>query len=783
MLAAGIQHPATEATLVNMFVDIVQALSATVLRMVVPVFQERLSNTTSPVELETYNTCLGDSLSATFAAALDVPQERSQSVRELTTLIENEVSERIRSVLSTATDSTFWPSDPALYVPPIMTNSSNLRRMVSHAFTCLKGLLRKMHSQCLGLCLRPKDMEVDRCESSQSINSDISVPSVTKAVSDILQKWSSETVSNTEEAETALVPLRDSLEAHDAASEIATMISEDLHHSDLGDITCCSERSSSGPHYNIRLALDKVRDFFAGQVIPSEDTIQVVHKRTFFKIARNQFQTIMAELKSAFQCKDADFVVSLKQDSSRSLLRIMEGAEEAEEVTLPGAIPDSPRTESKSTSRTTMTSFGDLSSPPVDFDTIKSDVDDLFNKLDLQAATCASNKPENVVLNEEIRKFSRELTDKMYNHLMAGQMYQIPILPMGRSLSDSVISERRFKVGTTRSNFSPEVLYAMTEDAVGKFCQLMLHWLEKEPSVKASYDEKVCGAFAEIDDLLTRSLTPTEEDNIWSDSLITQTSREVIVVRSESPEAPTSQESPETSETLTTTPSPTYQELPQGEVGQPNFLSGDFCDGLDLRLHVDSRILASQKVPQRETTPDLVWEQTEGFYPGTAASSSTLAPLCSKSSKGLSSSSRETQTSNLVSALVTRLIGRIPRKAKKDLRTDDINAIIHRVSEKAQEECIIMVPSNTKVKDVKKINKAVIKDLLQQYDSPKQLVEAAMATDDPSFAIAVVKYINIHLKTHVDPPPKKSKVARFFTAVGKALAKPFRLCFMDTSDD
>ncbi|XP_042247149.1 uncharacterized protein LOC121882773 [Thunnus maccoyii] len=929
LLAAGIKHPATEATLVNMLVEIVQALSAAVLRVVVPIFQEHLSNTTSPVELETYNTHLGDSLSQCFSTALDVPQVRSQSILELSTLIEKEVSERIRSVLSTAANSTCWPSEPAVYVPPTMSNSRNLHRMVSHAFTCLKGLLHRM-------CLRPKDIEVERCQSIQSINSDISVPSVTKAVSDILQKWSSDTVSHTEEAETSLVPLSDSLEAHDAASEIVTMISEDLQHPVFGDIICCSERSSSRPRYNIRLALDKVRDFFAGQAIPPEDAIQVLHKHTFFKIARNQFQTTMEELKSAFQCNDTDFVISLKQDSSRSLLRIME---EVEEVTLPGAIPEPPRPESRPASRTTMTSFGDLSSPPLDFDTIKNDLDDLFDKSDLQGATCTSNKLENVALAEEIRKFSRELTDKMYHHLMNGQMYQIPILPMGRSLSDSVISERTFKIGTTRPNFSPEVLYAMTEDAVGKFCQLMLHWLEKEPSVRRSYDEKVCGAFAEIDDLITRSLTPTEEDNIRPDSPEAPTSQEVIFVGPESPETPTSQEvifvgpespetptsqevifvgpespetptsqevifvgpespetptslevifvgpespetptsqevifvgpespetptsqevifvgpespetptsqevifvgpespetptsqevifvgpespetptslevifvgpespetptsqevivvepeSPEASKTLTTTPSTTYKELTPSDIRQPDFcFSNDICDRLNVRLHVDSRTLASKNVPERKPTSDLVWEETKGFRPGTLASSSTLAPLSIKSSKGQSSSGRDKLTAstvdNFVCALVIRLIGRIPWKVKKDMRIDSMNAIINRVSERAQAEGIMMLPSLSKAKDVKKVNKAVIKDLLHQYKTPKQLLKAALAKDDPTFTSSVVKYLNIHVKALVDPPPKNSKVATFFKAVGKALAKPFRLCFMDTSDD
>ena len=250
MLASGIQHPATEAILVNMLVDIVQALSAAVLKMVVPVFQERLSSM-SPVELESCtrtNTCLGDSLSQTFAEALDIPQVKSRSIRELSTLIEQEVSERVRSVLSTAASSAVWPSEPALYVPPTMSNSKNLHHMVRHAFTSLKGLVGRMSSQRLGPpCLRPKDSKVDRAESMQSVSSDISVPLVTKSVSDILQKWSAETVSHTEEAGTSFVPLSDSPEARDAASDIITMMSEDLHHPVFGDVSCCSERSSSRP--------------------------------------------------------------------------------------------------------------------------------------------------------------------------------------------------------------------------------------------------------------------------------------------------------------------------------------------------------------------------------------------------------------------------------------------------------------------------------------------------------------------------------------------------------
>ena len=57
------------------------------------------------------------------------------------------------------------------------------------------------------------------------------------------------------------------------------------------------------------------------------------------------------------------------------------------------------------------------------------------------------------------------------------------------------------------------------------------------------------------------------------------------------------------------------------------------------------------------------------------------------------------------------------------LQIEDANALIKRVSDKAQEEISILVPGVTKVKDdIKMVNKAVMKDLLTDLftvcDSP-----------------------------------------------------------------
>ncbi|XP_044232517.1 uncharacterized protein LOC122999569 [Thunnus albacares] len=117
------------------------------------------------------------------------------------------------------------------------------------------------------------------------------------------------------------------------------------------------------------------------------------------------------------------------------------------------------------------------------------------------------------------------------------------------------------------------------------------------------------------------------------------------------------------------------------------------------------------------------------------------------------------------------------------LQIEDANALIKRVSDKAQEEISILVPGVTKVKDIKVVNKGVIKDLLTVCDSPQQLVESVKESD-PIFNSVVVIHLKIHLNTLIDPPPKKpkSKVTRFVSAVGKALSKPFRMCIGDTSE-
>lgn len=59
----------------------------------------------------------------------------------------------------------------------------------------------------------------------------------------------------------------------------------------------------------------------------------------------------------------------------------------------------------------------------------------------------------------------------------------------------------------------------------------------------------------------------------------------------------------------------------------------------------------------------------------------------------------------------------------------------------------------------KKLNKAVIKDLKEEFQSSQTILEAAVASNNPTFDDAVVFYLKIYLNVLLCPPQKN-----FFSA-------------------
>ncbi|GLD62340.1 uncharacterized protein AKAME5_001407200 [Lates japonicus] len=764
MLAAGTPDSATESGLVDMVTEIVQTVSTEVLKFVKPMFEGEMQRKTSQADiraaLEDVSIYLENSLSESFAAALGMSQDKCDSAEKLAALVEKEVLQKVSSIASAAVGNV-WPSQPAVFVTGSVTTTS-LRYMVFHATRCLKRYLGKLNSECLGHCWRPKNIEFSQLrssgstsqileteereplESSQSLKSKISVPSATEAVTDILMKWS----GKTPDMDVSL-----SLDAHYAASDIVRDVQNNLHH-DFGHVAEHSVKSNlPKPHFNMGLIHNKVREFFTSQVKPtthSSNTNQTLRKCNFCRFVLKQFEKMVADLRGAFKSKESKFLVSLEQDSASSL-RLM-GAEDSSEVLediLPGVMPDDTRSRPQTPRTLTPTSQTTIinvvkKEPYVTLDNVKTDVDILYDKLyqPERPAAFARRTLENFKSSGEIRAFSRELVNKMYNHLMVGHTYQLPLVSSDRCLSDSVISELQSKGGDTQSHFSPEVLYAMTEDAVEKFLQHVFLWMEKERLEKRNYIEEVSGALTDIEDLFTDILNSTEE----------------------------------ASNMQRTTPCHAQASQPE------SFSSDDDCDGLNVRVHFDTRNFISGKLASRDENSKTYSQQTKSSYHAPEERQFTPSITPDEPEKGhaavsmsRSLSSSEGMTNDLITALFMRLIINVPWRNRGSLGSLDIDSIIKKLSDIVQKEVDIEDSGITKG-NIKKINKAVIKDLHREFGSSNRLLNAAIASNDTSFDDAVVKYLKVHLDNLTDAPPRKSAAARFFAAVGRGLTRPFTWC-------
>ncbi|KAK2826019.1 hypothetical protein Q5P01_020233 [Channa striata] len=473
MLATANCDPATEATLSDMITEIVETLTIAVVSCIIPEFRKHLSWSTSRDDgiaaYENFNINLGSCFSDSFASALNIPQESCESTEKLTELVEREVSQKVNSVLSEVTDDSSGSSEPAVYC----FNSMSLHQMVNHAITSLRRL--SLNTVCCGGVTEDKVLEEvigltsKSIQSPQMKNSKISVSSATKAVSDILMKWSNETQKKAEEAEDEYESL--SLKSDEAAAEIVTAIVDDLHKADSADVVECTD-SPPKPPFNRGLIFNKVRDFFAAPT--EEKTSDTEQKSRFSKFAQEQFEKTMTDVKSTFRRKK-------KQDMDAE-----------DENILPGAVPPSHKSTSEATSTKVMS---------VNVEAITLDTDSLFKKLNQtkESLPYDSRSERILMVTGEIKKFSKDLTDTTYNQLIASEPLEFPIASAG---TDSLRPDLR------KDFASHEVLYTDIEDAVDKFVQKVLLWLEKESSDNTNYSKELSGALNDIEDVIRNMMPP-----------------------------------------------------------------------------------------------------------------------------------------------------------------------------------------------------------------------------------------------------------------------------------
>lgn len=688
MLAAGNRDSDTEQSLAAMFIEIVRSVSAAVLRTVTPLVLKRARGRDSDTAVDNFNIQLGNSLAASFAASLDVPLDNFANWVKLSELVEKEISQKVCFLVNVATGTSVWPREPAIFVSSFMSNPQSLHKMVVYTSKCLRRYLGKLSSKRLTLDWHPVDKLPD--------------PLVTQAVSGILEKWSPEA------ATTEKMFLGSSLDVQCAASRMIRTIVDGSHHLQNADVSGFCEKPPSSPLFVTGLLVNQVKDFYSAQSKSSGDTAlpnPQVLKQHFITFAEKQRKRTLAEVKAACQGKDLEFIVSFERALGSSSRLRNRGLLDV--GILPEASPES------DTAPVAKLSVNRL---------VKCIVSRCFKRLNLQRNPAADKDSILSDFSEDIWKFLTKLSLNILAYMIGSQRYKCPFDQMG-SLSDSVIPDPRRRVDAAKSLLSSKVVHLVIEDALGRYLQQILLWIDKTSEMRHS--EEVSGAVNDIVSHVTQFLNQAKANN-GIESTTLDTSCDL-----------------QGSRTATT--------LPSNATVSPQALIGP----LSLCVQKLGKIKAGD-------------EKTSGSY-------KCLQESISLMSGDTTCPIKEIMINKLVILLLKGIVSKVPEQSKK--RATNFGTVVKHLSDRLLEE--IDIPDTAIRKIWVKINtlkKIVVEDLETEFLSAQRTLEIAMKLDQSTFNDAVVFYLKCHLRVLIGPTKRKPALSRFFSSVRKTFVRQFRCC-------
>ncbi|XP_019728511.1 uncharacterized protein LOC109517647 [Hippocampus comes] len=501
LLVAGTPDSETKAIIADTIGDVIQRISSDVVRHLLPAITDHLrgQDSQTPVRIggkEGLGICsrvikaidrcspkLSECLTETFAAALDLPPQNYEGAGELTTLVESEVKHRVTSALSVARNTSEWPSDPTLFIRGTMSSVGNLASIFRKAVEYLRQVFARARTPCVVLCGR----------------SAMKAGDMTDAVSGILLKWSCasqgekpkempidvETVSQHSD-HLYVVTESPGSGLTQSAQLTALDITRSIIQEPFGGSGDRAERLTRF-NLNLKLISNKVKNFFNSQETAGAHGSLAMRKSRFFKFARMQFARMLGGLKRAFKNQEG-CLVCLKPDQQRS-----------------------PRGDSKGTFRSSTLHVRPSQHPKLEFEAIQEMVAKLFEDLSKLEPEARAAKIQRY-MDEKLRSFSQDLTSRLYEYIMSCQseVYEVPSSRSNTPFVDSVLWGRRGKKNWDGGQkFSPEVLYAMTEDAAWRFLQQLLLWLETEDG--ETYADEVSGAVGEINQLVVTALNTGDD--------------------------------------------------------------------------------------------------------------------------------------------------------------------------------------------------------------------------------------------------------------------------------
>ncbi|XP_025760199.1 uncharacterized protein LOC109201015 [Oreochromis niloticus] len=789
---------------------------------------------------------LGDSISDAIASSLNVPKQRHESADELTRMVEEEISEKVSSTVKLITESPDLPQDPAVYVSGKCSNIKKLHRMVCHAASCLKRFVaRKMRCRCVS----------SGCDSgTESTDSKISVQSAITEISVILSSSSSdgEMTEKDKDEEEIELPDESALTEEDKIKPAAEsqsiraptpveVVAADIVNEILGNMNSSSEEpcercSLPKPAFNAGLIINKVRDLFSRCLPSTSHSGLKARKHRFSMFAKKQFEKMKKELRQVIKA-NRKFFVCLKNIFKFHKYETVP----SDESSLPGSVPETgPQSKEahRAPSRNTLLRY--MRSSPADFDAIRSDVNQLFDKLTKKEELFIIHKTlDNFRNSGATRDFTVELTGKVFDLLMTDRLYQIPEPLMGRSLSDTVISRTPQPAHGSKRPFSAEVLYVLVEDAVEKFYKsfTLEHFPERSspapdetpvtpkpesispersspapddtpqtPKPESISPERSSPAPDETNQTpKPESISPERSSPAPDETPVTPKPESISPERS----SPAPDETPVTPKPESISPersSPAPDDTPV--TPKPESISPERSSPAPDETPVTPKpesISPERSSPAPDDTP--VTPKPESISPERSSPAPDETPVtpkpgsispqkCSASisrslkdssdmsemrSVSVSSSDAEKISDDLAFILMMRVVKKSKSKTKQSVSlSEELETVINRLRDLIQPELSSTESATSLTNNKKKFIKKLAKCLIKEFGSPDNVLKAAIA-NDLSFDEALIRHLKIRLGV-IPSPPKKSKISRFFSAVGKALRKPFRW-FTKARDD
>ncbi|XP_047430018.1 uncharacterized protein LOC124999245 [Mugil cephalus] len=422
--------------------DIIQTLAEGIVDVVIPQVYRytRSYGTFSPSILglneERIHTYLGDTIELTLTRFLNVDVRNFVSIRKFSELLVRNITKAVNSVLALTTQTPIWGSRvPVFFVSGCETS---VRDLIDLAWLMVLILTEARDSR--------------RAQKTQ--------------------RRTRETEDRTQEAEDRTQETEDrTQETEDRTQETEdrTQVAEDR----------TQETAASPLHWNPLESTGLKPPLFLNQ---SRNTLRSMLKNHILSIVnafRSEARMPWVEMNTSNHRKICIRVGTNTQALTVEDSESYKGPSCSASHILPGAVPES---SSACLPSATVTNRGvnyDFD-PRMDVRIISEVVDDLVESfwkdpLEVEQIESYQNAAHDGQDSFDLVKL-RQLTDEIFNVIMNGQVYQIPLVPPTVRMCDTVTYEKRMSVDVPNTSLATQSLYMRTEEVATRCALQVLLW-------------------------------------------------------------------------------------------------------------------------------------------------------------------------------------------------------------------------------------------------------------------------------------------------------------------